>query len=124
MLVKKFQKGYSTQRIYVYGAGFKDNLKSIGSFLVQNKDIIAKPLLGAAAEVGAKVLSEGGKALINHIITKRSKPQIDPKSQQILDSIINKTNLESTQLDPKGQEILQSIIPSVGNIFGSGVKRF
>ena len=128
MLVKRKQKGYSSQRICVHGAGFTDALQTVKSFLYQNKDIIAKPLLGAAAEIGAKALTEGGKALINRIVNKKSKIELEPKSQDILHSIVNR-KLDPPVISPKGQEILQSILtPAVGNIIGSGccsgVKRF
>ena len=111
MLVKKQTHGYSSNRKYVQGKGFLDSLKSIGSYLAQNKDLIAKPLLGAVGNLAAAGLEEGGKALLTHIIKKNSKR--DHVDQE---------------LDAKGNAILQSIMNSgqtpVTNIIGSGIKRF
>ena len=107
-------KGYSSHRRRIEGKGFVDSLlssaKSIGSYVAQNKDLIAKPLLGAVGNLAAAGLTEGGIALINRI--KRN--QLDSKNK-------------SRQLDAKSQEILQSIIDGsspVTNIIGSGIKKF
>jgi hypothetical protein len=120
MIVRKQTHGYSSQRKYVQGKGFVDSLtsslRSIGSYVSQNKDLIAKPLLGAVGNLAATGLEEGGKALLTHIINKRTS------------SIKNRQNSEP--LDSKGREILQSIINSsnsntpVTNIIGSGIKKF
>jgi hypothetical protein len=107
-------KGYTTHRKRIEGKGFVDTLlssaKSVGSYIAQNKDLIAKPLLGAVGNLAATGLTEGGIALLNHI--KRN--QLDPR---------NKAN----QLDAKSKEILQSLIEGsnpVTNIIGSGIKKF
>ena len=64
MIVKRKNNMYTSKRKMIHGNGYVDTLKSFGSYLAQNKDLIAKPLLGAAGELGAFALTEGGKALI------------------------------------------------------------
>ncbi len=114
MIVKKRNNGYSSHRKYIRGKGFVDSLASslrgVGSYISQNKDLIAKPLLGAAGNLAAFGLEEGGKALLTHIMKQKKKGADFP-----------------TQLDPKSKAILQSIITGsspVTNIIGSGIKRF
>jgi hypothetical protein len=122
MIVRKQTHGYSSHRKYIQGKGFIDSLsssiRSIGSYVGQNKDLIAKPLLGAVGNLAATGLEEGGKALLTHIINNKNKnknsinnyvePQLSAKSKEILQSIINSSN---------------SNIP-VTNIIGSGIKKF
>lgn len=110
MLVKTTQKGYSSQRKYIRGRGFMDSMKNIGSYIYQNKDLIAKPLLGAVGDLGAMALTEGGRAILTHLMNKKK---------------------ESVKLDPKAASILENLSypvlkaePSVGNIIGSGIKQF
>lgn len=98
MLVK-----HKRERKCVRGKGFVDVLKNVGSYAVENKDLIAKPLLGAAGDLAAYGLTEGGKALLKRMIAKK------------------------TELDPKSKEILKRLAePKVTNevIIGSGIKRF
>lgn len=109
MIVREKKRGYSSNRKYIHGAGFTDVMRSIGSYVAQNKDLIAKPLLGAVGNLAALGLTEGSKALLNRITNNKNKKpehpmQLDSKSQAILRSIIN---------DP---------IP-VTNIIGSGIKK-
>ena len=122
MIVRKQTHGYSSHRKYIQGKGFTDSLvsslRSIGSYVSQNKDLIAKPLLGAVGNLAATGLEEGGKALLTHILNKNNKsknkinnyvePQLSDKSKEILQKIINSSN---------------SNIP-VTNIIGSGIKKF
>ena len=76
MLVKKKQSGYSSRRRLIHGMGFVDSLSSmfssfktaalptlqnIGSYIKDNKDLIAKPLLGAAGDLAASGLTMAGK---------------------------------------------------------------
>lgn len=91
MIIRKRNNGYSSNRKYIYGSGFIDTLKTIGSYVSQNKELIAKPLLGAVGNLAAAGLTEGGKALLNRLIANKKKPavQLDAKSQEILQSIIN-----------------------------------
>ena len=118
MLITKNARGYSRNKKYVVGRGFVDTLSSvfnslkasavpalrgIGSYVSNNKDLIAKPLLGAVGSLAATGLAAGVPALIGHIINKNKK--------QV-----------ATVDDPKYKEILQSFVP-VTNLIGSGVKR-
>ena len=116
--MKKAKQGYSSTRKYVHGQGFidvlsnaftsmKPTLQSISSYISQNKDLIAKPLLGAAGDLTAFGLTQGGKALLSKMINK----------------IQDKKSVEN--LDSKGLEFLQNMIDSnVSNIIGSGIKQF
>ena len=117
MIVQKRAHGYSSRKKYIQGKGFIDtltsSLKSVGSYISQNKNLIAKPLLEATGNLAAFGVEEGGKALLKHMMNKN-----------------NKNNKEDfKQLDPKGKAILQNIIGTnpnipVTNIIGSGIKRF
>jgi hypothetical protein len=120
MLVQKNAHGYSRNKKYITGRGFVDSLssvfnsikasavpaiRSIGSYVSTNKDLIAKPLLGAVGSLAATGLTAGVPALISHIMNKNRK-------QVPVD-------------DPKYKEILESIVPTpVTNIIGSGIKMF
>ena len=75
-----------SQRKYVRGKGLVDVLKSVGSYVVENKDLIAKPLLGAAGDLAALAVTEGGKALLKRMTAK--KMELDPKSKEILKKLI------------------------------------
>ena len=127
MLVINRKHGYSSKRKYIQGRGFVDSLSStmrgIGSYISQNKDLLAKPLLGAAGDLAAFALAEGGKSAISHIINKKRNS--------------NKTDPSFAPLDPKAFEILQSLMtPNTDsnksdysqtpatNIIGNGIKRF
>jgi hypothetical protein len=113
MLVKKYSYGYSRKKKHITGRGFVDSLsnifnsikvsaipalKSIGSYVSNNKDLIAKPLLGAVGSLAATGLTTGVPTLLNHIM-KRKQVTVD---------------------DPKYKEILQSFIPTETNKIGSG----
>jgi hypothetical protein len=89
---------------HVTGRGFVDALKSIGSYVASNKDLIAKPLLGAMGTLGATALTAGVPALISHIRNRNKKQPEDPKYREIIQ------NLMTPQ--------------PVTNIIGSGIKRF
>jgi hypothetical protein len=116
MIIKKTH-GYHSNKKYVHGKGFVDSLssslKSIGSYVFQNKDLIAKPLLGAVGNLAAVGLEEGGKALLKKILNKKSQNTQNPQ-----------------KLDAKSLDILQNIIGKpdsvnpISNIFGSGIKKF
>ena len=117
MIVQKRVCGYSSKRKYIQGKGFMDtltsSLRSVGSYISQNKDLLAKPLLGATGNLAGFALEEGGKTLLKRIMNRNNKNQEDFK-----------------QLDPKGKAILENIISRsdpnipVTNIIGSGIKRF
>lgn len=120
MLITKNARGYSRKKKYVVGRGFVDTLSSvfnslkasavpalrgIGSYVSNNKDLIAKPLLGAVGSLAATGLTAGVPALIGHIMNKNKN-----KKQVV------------TVDDPKYKEILQSLVP-VTNMIGSGIKK-
>ena len=84
MIVKQKNKAYSSKRTMVHGRGFVDTLKGIGSYVSQNKDLIAKPMLGAVGDIGALAMIEGSKALIRKIVASK---QLDPESRQIIESL-------------------------------------
>jgi hypothetical protein len=123
MLIINRKHGYSSKRKYVQGSGFMDSLtsglKGVGSYISQNKDLLAKPLLGAAGDLAAIGLLEGGKAAINAIKNRKRE-----KAGKVQNTIID------PGLSAKDIEILQSIMSvdnqqiPVGNIIGSGIKRF
>src|SRR5579872_2755459 len=111
MLINKNARGYSKNKKYVVGRGFVDSLSSIfnslkasampalqsvGSYVSKNKDLIAKPLLGALGSLAATGLTDGVPALINRIASRNKNRQLKTEPE-ILD-------------DPKFKEILQSII--------------
>lgn len=112
MIIMKRNHGYSSKRKYIQGKGFVDSLRSIGSYVIQNKDLIAKPMLGAVGELGAFGLTEGGKALITHLMNKKRNNQVS----------VN--NLNFPQLSAKEKEFVENSNIPVSNIFGSGIKKF
>jgi len=73
MIVKKQNTNYLKRAKYVQGAGFMDVLGGIGSYIAQNKDLIAKPLLSAAGETGALLMNEGARAIIERLRKKDGK---------------------------------------------------
>ena len=130
MLINKNVHGYSKNKKYVVGRGFVDSLSSIfnsvkasampalqsvGSYVSNNKDLIAKPILGALGSLAATGLTAGVPAILTHIANRNKNRQLNAEPQ-----IPN---------DPKYKEILQSILAStpqerpVTNIIGSGTRR-
>jgi hypothetical protein len=93
---------------HITGRGFVDSmsnaLKNIGSYVASNKDLIAKPLLGAVGSLAATGLTAGVPALIGHIRNRMTKHTEDPKYKEILQGLMT----------PQ----------PVTNIIGSGIKRF
>jgi len=130
MLINKNVHGYSKNKKYVVGRGFVDSLSSIfnsikastmpalqsvGSYVSNNKDLIAKPILGALGSLAATGLTAGVPAILNHIASRNKNRQRNAEPE-----IPN---------DPKYKEILQSILAPtpqerpVTNIIGSGTRR-
>lgn len=115
------------KRKYIQGKGFTDSLmsslRSVGSYVAQNKDLIAKPLLGAVGDLAATGISQGVPALIKYINNKnKGSKKEDPPNKNVLPT-----------LDSKSIAILQSLMrdstnsnntPPLTNIIGSGIKRF
>ena len=117
------------KRKYIQGKGFTDSLmsslRSVGSYVAQNKDLISKPLLGAVGDLAATGISRGVPTLINYINNKNKKgkkentatpnknvlPTLDANSIAILESLMRESaNSNNT--------------PPLTNIIGSGIKRF
>ena len=113
MLINKKVYGYSKNKKYVVGRGFVDSLSSIfnsikasampalqsvGSYVSNNKDLIAKPILGALGSLASTRLMAGVLAILARIANKKNRqsnaePEIpnDPKYKEILQSILTST---------------------------------
>jgi len=99
MLIKKNVYGYSQKKKYITGRGFVDALssvfnsliasaiptiRSIDSYVSNNKDLIVKPILGAVGSLAATGLTAGVPALISHIMNKNKKQvTINPVTNMI-----------------------------------------
>jgi hypothetical protein len=120
MLVQKCALGYSRKKKHVTGRGFVDSLssifnsikssavpamRSIGSYVSNNKDLITKPLLGAIGSLAATGLTAGVPALLSHIMRRK---QVDPKYKEILENLAPPTRASAAP---------------VTNIIGSGHRR-
>jgi hypothetical protein len=121
MLVQKYAHGYSRKKKHITGRGFVDSLsnvfnsikasvvptiRSIGSYVSNNKDLITKPLLGAVGSLAATGLTSGVPALLSHIMKR--KKQDDPKYKEILESLAPPPRVSAAP---------------VTNIIGSGVRK-
>ena len=66
---------------YIVGRGFVDTirsvLKSVGSYISTNKDLIAKPVLGAVGSLTGTAITTGIPAIINHFKNKNKKLTFD-----------------------------------------------
>ena len=102
MMERKKPKNYSKRVKHVRGLGFRDMLTNIGSYIGQNKDLLAKPLLSAAGNALGYAVQEGSRAIMNKILSKKREP---PPNRIEIENIINKN------------------IPAE-NILGSGIKKF
>ena len=75
------------KRKYIQGKGFTDSLmsslRSVGSYVAQNKDLIAKPLLGAVGDLAATGISQGVPALIKYINNKNKGLKKKIQQQQL-----------------------------------------
>ena len=122
MIIKKKDRSYTTHKKYIQGKGFLDSisstLRNVGTYISQNKDLIAKPMLGAVGNLAAFGLTELGKQQLSRLINKNNKSK-------------------TTELSPKDLEIIQNILPNslsdnvaltksvpTTNIIGSGIKKF
>ena len=85
---------YSSKRNMIYGYGFVDTLKGIGSYVFHNKDLITKPMLSAVGEVGALALTEGSKALIKKLSSNKKEKELDSNSKQILDRLVSGSGIK------------------------------
>ena len=100
MIVKKKNQMYTSKRSMVHGRGYVDVLKGIGSYMFENKDLIAKPMMGAVGNLAALALTQGGKSIINRLAKEK---ELKPEAKQIIADIMR---------------------PSANNIIGSGIKKF
>ena len=143
MLVNRYYYGYSNKKKHVTGKGFVDSLssifntiksatapvfKTVGSYVSENKDLIAKPILGALGSLAATGLATGIPAIISHISNRNKEKHIGNHVSQNMQQEIVSENVE-----PKFKEILQNIVNSknnnscsnpLTNIIGSGIKSF
>lgn len=112
MIERKKNRMYTSKRKNILGGGFMDTLRGIGSYIYQNKDLLAKPMLSAVGDLGGLALTEVGKATMKKIINKKS----------------NEKNSQPSQLSIQSQQILNSLSQPrqspIGNIIGSGIKKF
>ena len=119
MLVIEKDRTYTSDKTYVQGAGFMDSLSSslrnVGSYISQNKDLIFKPMLGAAGDIAAFAMTEGGKSIVRRIANAKANNQqfqntiSNPKNAELLNQLTNGSTAESIN------------IPTT-NIIGSGIK--
>ncbi len=126
MLVQKRALGYSRKKKHITGRGFVDSLssifnsikasavpamRSIGSYVSNNKDLITKPSLGAVGTLAATGLTAGVPALLSHIMRRK---QIDPKYKDILEN-----------LAPPPQASTSPVTNIIGSGHrGAGIKKF
>ena len=143
MIVNKTKYGCSSRKKHVTGKGFVDSpsnvfsylkssaapvFKSIGNYVVENKDLIAKPLLGAVGSLAATGLTAGVPTIIAHIANINKKNNsANHQMQTVPQEVINEN------LEPKYKDILRNIVNSrrndsssnpLTNIIGSGIKSF
>jgi hypothetical protein len=140
MFVNKTKYGCSSRKKHVTGRGFVESLsnvfnslkssatpvfKSIGNYVLENRDLIAKPLLGAVGSLAATGLAAGVPALLTHIANRNRK-------KNNANTLMQQEDV-SENLEPKYKEILQNITNSkrndsssnpLTNIIGSGIKSF
>ena len=120
MLVVKKKK-------YVIGRGFIDTMtsafsalksaavpaiKGTMSYISENKDLIAKPILGALGAVGATALTVGVPALLSHIARRNRKMPPEEVPQN------------AGPNEEKYREILNNILRQNDSKSGSGIKTF
>ena len=151
MLIQPNIHGFSVDKKYVVGRGFVDTLssmirsisgafknvagpivgpvvKSIGAYAHANKDLIAKPVLGAIGSLAATGLTSGIPAIIKRVAGRKRKAKPTNATSD--------TTLDAASTIPEGakfKEILKSISGSeaqlareaaqrpVSDILGSGV---
>src|SRR5271163_3644640 len=127
MIVPKSRSKYTNKKKLVIGRGFVDTmsnifnsirptLKNVGSFIKENKDLIAKPILGAVGQLAATGISKGVPTLLSTILNRKrqqqqqlSAPVITKKSEEILNAILSR-------------EAPNEIMPTT-NTIGSGYKK-
>ena len=140
MLVNRYYYGYSNKKKHVTGKGYVDSLssmfntiksatapllKTVVNYVSENKDLIAKLILGALGSLAATGLAIGIPTIISHIANRNKKKHID--NHVLQHDVVNEN------VKPKYKEILQNIVNSknnnsygnpLTNIIGSGIKSF
>ena len=106
MIVKKKNYMYTNKRKYVEGSGF---MNDVGSYILENKDLIAKPLLGAVGNIGALALTEGSRWAVNKLMNSRDDAHAGLAT--------------SSKLDAKSKQIIEELKRGSRQI-GMGIKRF
>ena len=137
MFINRNSYGYSCNKKYITGKGFIDSpsnvfkqignsfkasavptFKNIGSYVLENKDLIAKPVLGAIGSLAATGLSAGIPAILKHIASRNRNNKSIPALQPDID----------IPEDVKYKEILNSImnsnVGSTAGTTGGGIKLF
>ena len=95
------------------------------NYVSENKDLIAKPILGALGSLVATGLAIGIATIISHIAKKNGKANpvmqqeivsenVEPKFKEIWQNIVNSKN-NNVRLQPRNP---------LTNIIGSGIKSF
>ena len=152
MLVNRNRNVFFSKKKHVTGTGFVDSLssifnsikasaapifKSVGNYVAENKDLIAKPVLGAIGSLAATGLSAGIPAIISHI-AKRNRIKNNVEQAFNGNKQQGQQEVLSENLEPKYKEILQNIVKSknnsngnnnnmqnpLTNVIGSGIKSF
>ena len=117
-----------SKRKYIQGKGFTDSLmsslKSIGSYVARNKDLIAKPLLGAVGDLAATGISQGVPALIKYINNKNKGSKKEDKATPSKNILPTLDSNSITILENLMRDSTISNTPPLTNIIGSGIKRF
>ena len=123
MLVNKKSYGFSSNKKYIEGQGFVDTissafrsvvpaLKSLGStvssYVSENKDLIAKPVLGAIGALAATGLTAGVPALISHIVN-RNRGKNRPPSGPLVSSIDPGPLVSASSATPQDSALFRSL---------------
>src|SRR6478609_9338680 len=100
MIIIDNDQTYTSDKEYIQGSGFIDslssNLRNFGSYILQNKDLITKPMLGAAGELAAFATTEDGKKAITKMMktnpNNNNNNNNKPISIELLQQIMNGPN--------------------------------
>ena len=113
MLVNKNYYGHSNKKKHVTGKSFVYSLlsifdtiesatvivfKTVENYVSENKDLIAKPILGALGSLAATGLATGIPTIISHIANRNKKKHIG--------NSVSQQEIVSENVEPKNKEIL------------------
>ena len=105
-MVNRKSYGYNNKKQYVVGKGFVDIMKGIGSYMESNKDLIAKPILGAVGALAATGVTAATHAIANRIKrNKKLKTQDDQNGQEVLQKILSSSKGEGIHIKKKKTNI-------------------